>query len=72
MAKDKQTREKQAKILRDALQKKTQEEGVSKAWFDKHVIVEVSGGFTFDEEETECGCIRGVQVCDYHMTKVEL
>ena len=53
MAKDKQTREKQAKLLRDALQKKTQEEGVSKEWFDKHVIVEMSGGFTFDEEEEE-------------------
>ena len=21
------------------------------------------------EEETECGCIKGVQVCDYHMTR---
>jgi hypothetical protein len=53
LAKDKQTREKQAKLLRDALQKKTQEEGVSEEWFDKHVIVEMSGGFTFDEEDEE-------------------
>jgi hypothetical protein len=38
---EKQTKEEQAQVIRDALEKRTQKEGVDKDWFDKHVIVEV-------------------------------
>ena len=47
MAKNKQTEkdltvnEKQAQVIREALEKRTQKEGVDKNWFDRHVIVEV-------------------------------
>jgi len=39
--KDRLRAEKQAQVIRDALEKRTQKEGVDKDWFDKHVIVEV-------------------------------
>ena len=46
-----QTSEEKAKILRDALEKKAEKEGVSNDWFRSHVIVDVASDFTFDDDE---------------------